>query len=334
MTRAWIHGPGTDLLGFSLGWLPALGAFAVFADRRALLIGAVLFFNFLHRHLTFPFAYLDPEEFRRRRVRYLVLPPFFAALTAAALWTSPAAFAALAALAVLWTMFHSVQQKVGLLRVYSRKAGETAPWIDRAFAWSWFAALLLHLGGSPPVRARAAALSSAGRWLDQALQAASPLLPALAWTAFVAALLATTLFVRQEARLGFPAGKAVFALSLLGLYAVFLHDLVVGYAVFAFSHAVEYLVFANLYARRKFLARPPESSLLARAVRRQAAAFAAFVILVGGAFLAALGFSRPGLQIYVVGSGFLHFLYDGWLWRLRDPEVARPLELRAGTAAP
>jgi hypothetical protein len=323
MKAAWIHGPALDLGAFALGGLPALAAFLALDPfrHRPAIVGSVLAFNFLHRHFTFPFVYGDPEEFRRRRALYVALPLLCAAVTAACLAHSRDAFRALAVLAVLWTMFHSLQQKVGLLRVYSRLAGETRPWVDRAFVWTWFAALLFHLGTRPAVRAEAARLSSAGRWLDSVLPAAGP----LAWIALAAAVATTLVYLRQEARLGFPPGKAAFAASLLGLYAVFLHDLVVGYAVFAFSHAVEYLAFANLYARRKYLDRPPESSFMARAVRRQALAFAAFVVAVGGAFLAWSAWSRPTLVVYITGSGFLHFLYDGWLWKLRRPEVARPI---------
>ncbi len=325
MKSAWIRGPWTDLACFSFGWLPALAAFLLAAPgaNRPLLVTGVLFFNFLHRHLTLPLAYADPEEFRRRRIRYVLLPLFFAALSAALLSHSREAFMILAALAVLWTMFHSVQQKIGLLRIYARKAGGGAPWADRLFVWSWFAALLLHLGASPAIRAQAASLAVAGRWLARGLDAAGPAVPILAWSALALALVSTALFLRQ----GFTAAKALFALSILALYGIFLHDLVMGYAVFAFSHAVEYLAFVNLYARKKFLARPPESSLLARAVRQQALVFGAFIVLVGGTFVAWNWISRPTLQIYIIGSGFLHFLYDGWLWKVRHPEVGRPLDL-------
>jgi hypothetical protein len=443
---AWIHRPFTDLVFLSFLWVPAFGAF-VWADRsglpdrgRPFLLAAILFLNFLHRHLTFPLVYADPEEFRRRRAAYILLPLLFAGIAVAAVvhvtpperltkpvppdlrlgdgavvdflverdgrmhrtsarlrgheagaaevarawapalqgllepavegdairirpaspnvtrwvvasgspsllqplglpvgrWAVPVrpGFQILLAVAVLWTMFHSVMQKVGLLRIYSRKAGVTNPWIDRLFVWSWFAFVLLRLGSLPAVRAQATSLAVAGAWISTALEAAGTLLPALSWIALAVAVVVTALYVRQERALGWPPGKACFALSLLGLYGVFFYDLLAGYAVFAFSHAVEYLAFVNLYAGRKYAARPPESSPLARAARKQAWAFGGFVVVVGGAFLLWHAGSRQTLGGYVVGSGFLHFLYDGWLWKLRRPEVSAPLVNPAAGSAP
>ena len=34
-----------------------------------------------------------------------------------------------------------------------------------------------------------------------------------------------------------------------------------------------------------------------------------------------------GLEVYIIGSSFLHFIYDGWIWKMRKPSVGRPLEL-------
>jgi hypothetical protein len=40
------------------------------------------------------------------------------------------------------------------------------------------------------------------------------------------------------------------------------------------------------------------------------------------------------LGIYIVGSGFLHFIYDGWIWKVRRPEVGAPLGISYAAAPP
>ncbi len=436
--RVWIQGPFTDLVFFSFGWIVALAAF-VAADRagigpkaRPVLFAVILLFNFLHRHLTFPLIYGDPEQFRARRGAYLLVPAVCVAVTAAAVLlvrpagvegtpvaaplriapgsgvdffvleekgvrrlqarftgaeTAPEAAAEaihrqlggvlaaeaaggriavrapdgtrfylgaagplealglrgavgrlyepsrpyltlLVVLSVLWTIFHTMMQKVGLLRVYGRKAGVTdGPWIDRAFVFSWLVFIFFHLGTRPELRAQVAAVSSTGRALKAFLESFPALLPGLSIGALAIAVAATVLYLRREiARPGpFEWPKNLYALSILGLYAGFYYDVIAGYAVFAFSHAIEYLAFVNAYARKKYLARPAESSFLARAVRRQALAMGAFVLVVAGSFLLWRTGSETTLHWYIVATGWLHFLYDGWIWKVRAPEVGRPL---------
>ena len=119
--------------------------------------------------------------------------------------------------------------------------------------------------------------------------------------------------------------KLLYAGSIGMLYAIFYYDLGVGYAVFSFSHAVEYIVFVNLFSRKRYLSRPPGSSVLARAVRHQGAAMLGYVLVVVSVFLFWNQLAPVALHVYIVGSGFLHFIYDGWIWKTRDQSVGRPL---------
>ena len=118
------------------------------------------------------------------------------------------------------------------------------------------------------------------------------------------------------------------------IYATFYYDMVVGYAVFAFSHAIEYIAFVNIYSRKKYLARPAGSSLLARAVRHQTLAMGVYCLAVAPAFFLWRWQGPTSLEWYIVGSGFLHFLYDGWIWKLRKPAVGKPLGLDYPEPAP
>ncbi|HEX5032841.1 MAG TPA: hypothetical protein VFW62_00045, partial [bacterium] len=228
---------------------------------------------------------------------------------------------------VAWTIYHTLMQKMGILRIYSRKAAYGSARLDKAMVFSWFAFLFFACAASPAIERRAAKLSSAGRILKNLLEPVFPFLPYVAWLALAFALIVTLLYLKTEwsARGRFHWPKNLFLLSILALYATFLYDFLVGYAVFGFSHAIEYLAFVYIFAGRKYRARAPSSSWMAKAVNRQALSFGLFLVAMGLFFLPWRFISKGTLQWYIVGSSFLHFIYDGWIWKVRDPQVAKPL---------
>jgi hypothetical protein len=300
-------------------------------------------FNFLHRHITFPLVYGDPEQFNRRKKAYFLLPLFFLLLTVASLLAEPPPalaqslgkslriqrpfFIALLMASFLWNVYHTMMQKVGLLRIYSRKAGWGDSRLDKAVIFSWFLYLFLQLGALEAVRHHVGRLAVVGRVLNAVLQPVFAWFPFLAILALAGALVVTFFYLRKELAnpRGFHVPKNLFLLSILMLYSVFFYDFLVGYAVLGFSHAVEYLAFVNIFSRRKFLARPESSSFLARAVRHQALSFGIFTVTLLVIYFVWRGHSRTTLEWYIVGSSFLHFLYDGWIWKVRQPEVGKPL---------
>lgn len=337
----WIGSPKIDLIFFGFGWIPVFLAF-VAAEKAGFkgqvwpfLLVFVLFINFAHRHLTMPLVYGDSEQFRRRPRAYIGLPIFFLLLTTATLLyiepgkTKPIRpyFTALVFLSVAWTIYHTLMQKMGILRIYSRKAAYGSAKLDKAMVFSWFAFLFFACAASPDIERRVGSLSAVGRILKGFLTPALSVLPYFAYLALAVALVVTGLYLKTEWSAGrrFHWPKNLFLLSVLLLYATFLYDFLVGYAIFGFSHAIEYLAFVYIFAGRKYRAREPKSSWMARAVNRQAFFFGAFLLAMALFYWPWHSISRPTLQWYVVGSSFLHFIYDGWIWKVRDPQVARPL---------
>ena len=353
-SRDWIGSPAVDLIFFGFGWIPVFLAY-VLAEKAGLrasvwpmLLLFVLFINFAHRHLTLPLVYADPEQFSRRRGAYIGLPIFFLLLTVATLLymepgrTKPIRpyFTALLFVSVAWTIYHTLMQKLGILRIYSRKAGYGNARLDKAMIFSWFAYLFFACAASPVIERRAAKLSSVGRILKRFLEPVFPVLPYVAWLALALALTVTFFYLKTEWSAGrrFHWPKNIFLVSILLLYATFLYDFLVGYAVFGFSHAIEYLAFVYIFAGRKYRARSPDSSWMAKAVSRQALSFGLFIVAMGLFFLPWRLISSGTLAWYVAGSSFLHFIYDGWIWKVRDPQVATPLgitsPLREGVPIP
>jgi len=241
-------------------------------------------------------------------------------------WSSRPLFLLLAALSVLWTIWHTLMQKMGLLRVYASISKTGTPWGDRVFVFSWFLAVLFSLLARDDVRAVAVARSSFARVVDGIVAPLSPLMWTLSAVAFVVALSSTWTFIKDvqaRGRVAWP--RLSFALSLLVLYGVLCVDLVIGYAMLGLSHSLEYLAFVVVFSKKKYARVDDDSVPMVRWTRRPWRSLAVFVVVFWGAFFAARWASSSWLHVYIVGSSFLHFLFDGWIWKVKRPAVHAPL---------
>lgn len=327
--RTWIQAPTEDLSCFSFGWLLAFIPLFVAPSLTPVVILVVLLFNYVHRHYTFVLVYGEPEEFAKHKDAYLLLPVAAAAVTF--LFVHLDAFPALLTISVLWTIAHSVAQKYGIARVYARKAGYGEAWIEKGLIYSWFGVTFFGLAEK---ERGALAEYTSGQVILGYLGDQLGWMTLAAYGAAIVALGFTLLYARQEwrhrARLSLP--KNLYILSTVLLFAVFFHSLVVGYIVFAFSHALEYIAFVNLFIARKYRNRPELKSLLARAAKNQPLASATFAGVVIALSLIAHAYDENAFAVYIVGSSFLHFIYDAMIWKVRKPEVGEPLGIRYTTA--
>ncbi|NIT14002.1 MAG: hypothetical protein GTN99_07115, partial [Candidatus Dadabacteria bacterium] len=144
--KLWIKNPLTDSVYFSFGWISVFLALLLFQSHIGFIVIIVLLINYVHRHLTMALVYGQKEEFEKRKQVYIYLPVMAAVVTALSLYFE--VFPYLLSLSVLWTMYHSVAQKYGFTRIYSRKAGYGKGWVDKGILYSWFfyliAAMLIY----------------------------------------------------------------------------------------------------------------------------------------------------------------------------------------------
>jgi hypothetical protein len=320
--RIWIQAPTADLVLFSYGWLVVLLPLLWVDTWINAVVFAVLMVNDLHRHYTFILVYGEPEEFEKRKALYIGLP-IVAALVAFAFVYSKS-FPVLLTISVLWTMYHSIGQKYGITRIYARKAGYGEAWIEKGLIFSWFFYLVFAIAEN-----EAATLSQfeAGRVVLASVGDLLRYMTVLSHPILAVALVFTALFVRQEYlnRDRMSVAKMLYVTSILLLYAVFFRSLVIGYVVFGFSHALEYIALVNIFVKAKYARRPEAQSLLARASTRLWLSSSIFGVGVVGVCVAAQLWNAQALAIYIVGSSFLHFIYDGLIWKVRRPEVGAPL---------
>ncbi len=120
----------------------------------------------------------------------------------------------------------------------------------------------------------------------------------------------------------------IFAVSTLALLAIFVvHGPVVGYLVFGVAHSIEYLAFVHQFGEKKYRGVTGSvAALLLGSMRRAPVVLAP--LLLGYVFLYRHRFALAYVTYYATTS-VLHYLYDGWIWRLRQPRVMQPLEVEA-----
>lgn len=327
--KFWIKSPVSDSIFFSFGWIVVLLSLVIFKSHMGFIIVIVLLFNYVHRHYTMALVYGQREEFERRKMFYIYLPLIAAGVTALSLYMN--IFYLLLTLSVLWTMYHSVAQKYGFTRIYSRKAAYGEGWIDKGIIFSWFFYLFFAM---LVYQRHILAKYRAGKVI---VYNVNPYMDIITWLSYIllaVSIVFTLIYVygefKNRAFISIP--KNVFVFSTLLLYSVFFYDLVVGYVVFGFSHAIEYIAFVNIFVGAKYRKRPESNSLFSRVSRKQWLYSGLFSVVIVVLSLVGMKIDQNAFLIYIVGSSFLHFIYDGLIWKVRQPEVGKPLDIKYSSA--
>lgn len=334
------------------------------ADHRAALASATvvaLGITYVHRHYTFLLVYGDRQTFDQRARAFVWVPLVVFAVVACARAfggdatirigsTSVDGWLAILTVTGLWNVWHTIAQRYGILRVYGGRSGSGLQLRDharrdRAMLWSGVVLVALTLVAVRPEtfaghgNARRV-LRTVGPLLEH------PLVQLVAAMIAIAALGVVGWWALHERRAGLSWRARVprlgFVASTFGLFAVFLiHGPIVGYLCFGTAHAIEYVFFLHHFGHAKFSRRAaaspgpkaPPRSLAAAALARPLL----FAPLLSGAlvllYIGLLDVRRTDtFLVYYTSTSLLHFLFDGWIWKVRRPEVGRPLGVTtAGT---
>lgn len=337
MTRArWIHAPLPDL-ALAFCWVPfAVAAHQAAGDRQAIatVLTATFALSFAHQPLTLPIVYGDPQERATRRRLYAWCPIVFLTAAVGGLWLSVAAVSIVAG---LWNVEHTLMQRFGITRIYGRKAGEIDPAgarQEKLLLISWLA-LAATAAAAADGTERAVRRLPLGEVNQAGLGILADLRSVARWTLPLVVLAAAALTVRwtrAEARRwraggGNPA-KVLYLGATAALIGLMLVDPVAGFVGYVGAHAVEYFVIVHTSLGNRWTADGsggPMGSLMRSpgGRRRFLAGYAAsMVVLIVG--LRAIGNPRLYL-VTILTLGGLHVLYDGFVWKLRRPQVAAGL---------
>jgi hypothetical protein len=341
----WLYNRRTDAL-IIWGWLPLYGVAHVLtrthtasADRGlSSLLGWVLVISLLHQPLTLLLVYGDKRQFNLRRTLFSWVPPVAIALLVVAVtqhwWL-------IIPIAGLWQVFHTEQQRYGMLRIYGRKAGYGDPRLDRAILYLPFLLAMGAVALAPVTRDQ---LERFGGELGgpnvaniYTLLNARAIIVAATVPIALATALVLALYLRQE-RDATRAGRANpakwhYLVGTGALTAGLAIDPAAGLIAFVSAHALEYVVVVDRTLRSRYAiavtagAQPERPSsllaVLAGTRKRRIALLLGFLAVFAVLDLQLSGvLSAGGYLVFVYTIGLLHFIYDGVIWKTRRPAVA------------
>jgi hypothetical protein len=249
----------------------------------------------------------------------------------------------------LWNIWHTLAQKYGILRIYTAKAqsqyeASVPPWVDRLFVLGWLPLIVSYV--VPPfaeaIRAefRIAHLfvEPLVSWLVTAEPIAAPISAAfaIASSAIFTAFEWRTHRFRNRPRLS-------MAIGIGSLWACFvLIDPIKVYLAFAFSHGLEYMVFVWAYQRRRYTRKRSPKPVMARLLVHPGFAYSTYTLALAAIYVllrdwqdfslwqlpsVRVGGMKLGAWIFYWGvfQSLLHFYFDGFLWKTRQPEMRESL---------
>jgi len=337
----WIIDPFRDLLlivGAPLIILPALWA-AQSRFRPDQIYLFVASFGAVGHHLPGMMrAYGDRFLFTRFKYRFLLTPLL---LGGVCVLFAVRELTAMVLVAYVWGVWHGLMQTYGFLRIYDAKVGSvnsTTARLDLAMCAGWFVAAVLlsptrmtklvtdyyNAGGAvvPPV-----ALSvGADLWVLATAIITAAFLGRLAWG-----------WLRGERQS--PAKLALLAVSVAFWWYsnVAVTNMLVGIALFEVFHDMQYLTIVWIFNVNR-VDRHPGVGAFARFLFRRSWSLAGLYVGLVAAY-GALNYlpgtvGSPSTSRILTGlltaSALLHFYYDGFIWKVREPAVGESLGLRAG----
>lgn len=336
--RVWIFGPAADLLLLVATPVLILPAGLLASGREtAYTVGLLVAgFGALGHHLPGMLrAYGDRALFRRYRARFLFGPAVF---LAAALGFGLGGLNGVSLVVLVWGIWHGALQVYGFLRIYDARAGDRSRLtarMDLLMCLGWFGFGVLHSPGR------------LGELLELWYALGAPLLDP-AWfsgfrTVWDFALYALTAGFLYRSLRGLAAGRgphpvkllaALFSFGFWWWCSVQVPYAVLGVALFEVFHDVQYLSIVWAFNRRRAAA--ADAGAFTRVLfgggRSMIFVYVGLVLGYGlFRFLPEAGVSEQAQRLVlslVAASTMLHFYFDGFIWKIREPETGRALGIR------
>ncbi len=249
----------------------------------------------------------------------------------------------------VWNIWHTLAQKYGILRIYDAKAlseneAGVPGWVDRLFVLGWLPLIVTYV--VPPFAESILAefriarlfVEPVVRWLVVAAPIAAPIS-----AAFAAASSAIFMGFEWRRRRFGNRPRLSMAIVLGSLWACcLLGGPVKVYLAFAFSHGLEYMVFVWAYQRRRYSQPRSPQPRMARLLEHPALAYSAYTLALAAIYVLfrdwqdfslwtvpsiRIGEMKLGVWVFYWGvfQSLLHFYFDGFLWKTREPEMRKSL---------
>ena len=324
----WIGGQTMDM-AMTFSWVPfALLAMASLESPGTLktLMFYVFLFSFMHQPLSLLLVYGDGERFAMRRKLFIWSPLVFGMAIFVALQASPLV---LAILAGAWNVEHTLMQRYGITRIYGRMAGQKDGGVELLMLFSWLFMAAAWAAADPLTMERVASLGIRGanrsafelfaEWRSTAEMLLVPL------SAVV--LILSSKWLQEERRRTRNPAKHLYVASTLALFVVMILNPIMGFIGYVGAHSFEYFVIVYHAIEKGYVEPRRVDSALGKAANGpmgRTGLLAGYII-----FIIVLIYVLEHHASYLVYSmvfftlGALHFFYDGVIWKLRNPQVAR-----------
>jgi hypothetical protein len=333
----WIHGRFLDL-AMTFCWVPfAILGFVVSGNSGQVeaSASAILLLSMSHQPVTLGIVYGDREQFGLRRRVFTWSPLVFLLVVFAGLKLS---LLVVALVAAGWNTEHTLMQRYGITRIYRRKGGDTdSGRLDLHMLFSWLAFTLAWVVADPGTgdRIESIGLGATNKRGAEVLVDIRPFATVLVVVAGVYAAFSTLSWLRREIRNGFDANTGVYMYlaSTAGLFAVAIVHPIAGLLAWIASHAIEYFIIVSTNLDSRYRRGPTPSAPLGRVVSspvRGVGVVAVFAVAVVTASKLLNG-SVPSVVygLIFLSVGGLHVFYDGFIWKLRRPQVADSFRIEA-----
>jgi len=281
-------------------------------------------------------AYGDRFLFERFKYRFVLTPLL---LGGTCLLFAIRQLNAMVLIAYVWGVWHGLMQTYGFLRIYDAKLGSVSRLtarLDSAMCIAWFgAAVLLSPTRMPKIltdyyRSGGAIVSAP---LVSALTTAWLAATALTTMAFVVHLI----YMRARGTRQSPAKLMLMATSIAFWWYsnVAVSNMLVGIALFEIFHDVQYLTIVWIFNLNRVDRNPTVGRFTRFLFRRSwglAGLYVGLVAAYGSLNLIPPGIPSQtlsrGLMGLLTASALLHFYYDGFIWKVREPAMRETLGLR------
>lgn len=318
----WIVSPVTDCCFFSNIWWVAILLWPIAASDLSqdspISFWQIYFVTTPHRWITLLLVATDPDRRQNRTSRFVWIAIVATLVVAMCTWWE-SGLSCLATIDFIWNAWHFGSQHAGILRIYSRKSGGGRP-VFESYGIRLFVAY---------VALRTA--SQLNGWLE-----ASGQLAAVIGGVDLAVLAIPLLMIITEIVDGVrkKPGKVtylisvylVYSLTLLAIREQALRWLIPLSVASAGFHSIEYFAIVSYYAHRR---KNTGSEAFFRVLANHWAQFLAIYLVLAGAI--ASYSDRLDVKIrdwYLMANiwaAYLHYAYDGMIWKLRRSETARSL---------
>jgi len=287
-------------------------------------------------------AYGDRFLFDRFKYRFVLTPLL---LGGTCVVFAVRQLTAMVLIAYVWGVWHGLMQTYGFLRIYDSKVGSVSRLtarLDSAMCLTWFVAAVL-LSPTRMAKILTDYYRSGGAVISPSLVAGLTNAWLAATALLTAGFIAHLLYAHARGHAASPPKLMLMATSIAFWWYsnVAVANMLVGIALFEIFHDIQYLTIVWIFNLNRVDRNPTVGRFTRFLFRRSSGLAGLYVGLVaayGSLNLVPVWLSSQTVSRVLTGlltaSALLHFYYDGFIWKVREPSIRESLDLQPSGPSP